>query len=203
VLGLIQATNGQIVSAVYQGYNQSEIVNAMISSLGLQLSAPVNGLKTANLWRPQVVHGDAADVLDFIAKDNNLIGFLAQRGINTEYTMASLGDNVPTQAGFVYTPTTGLIGTPQQTQNGVQFSVLLDPRIKITNPPQCIGIEQAIIQQYPLQLNDFAWPLETTGTYIAAVVRHQGDSRGNTWQTDITGLVNKGDVVNQLTAGYS
>src|SRR5208282_1443321 len=93
-----------------------------------------------------------------------------------------------TSNGFVYTPNTGLIGTPIQTDQGVNCSVLLDPRVQAKVPVQTFGIEQALIQQATLSPGQLVKPLQSTGTYCAVAVRHRGDSRGNMWQTDITGV---------------
>jgi hypothetical protein len=205
ILSLLQATDGQVMSAVYGGgsYNQSQIVTAMIKSLGLTIG-PINGVSTKVLPRDKVVFGSAADHLDNIAKDNpGVVWFLDQHGLAgsaAKVWFSSLSNGISSTPGYIYSPTTGLLGTPIQTQDGVEFTVLLDPRIKAQLPPQTVGIDQAIIQQYSLQPGQFAWPIESTGNFIVGAVRHRGDSRGDAWETDITGYVPKVDVINQLVA---
>jgi hypothetical protein len=204
ILGLLQATNGQVISSVYSGFNQSEVVESMVQALGLQLAQPLAGISTKRLWKDKVVIGNPATVLNGIAKDNSQVWFLTQRGLagsNTGLVFSSLGNGLDTSPGWVYTPTTGLIGTPVQTTVGVDCSVLLDPRVQAKIPVQTFGIDQAVIQQAALQPNQpLVKPLQSTGTYVVLAVRHRGDSRGNIWQTDITGCVPDISVLDQLVA---
>jgi hypothetical protein len=155
ILGLLQATNGQVISTVYSGFNQAEIVTSMIEELNLKLMNPLEPvLSQKKLWRDKVIFGTAAEVLGGIAQDNGMVWFLTQRNLNqgtTGIVFSTLGNGLDTKPGFVYTPTTGLIGTPVQTDKGVDCSVLLDPRVWMQIPLQTFGIEQALIQQATLQ----------------------------------------------------
>lgn len=204
ILGLLQATNGQVISAVYSGFNQSEVVTSMMEELKLQVVTPITGVSTKKLWRDKVVIGNPTDILNGIAKDNKMIWFLTQRGLNASETgivFSSLGNQLDTSPGFVYTPNSGLLGTPTQTTVGVDCSVLLDPRVQAKIPAQTFGIQQAFINQATLQPNQpLVKPLSTTGTYVVLAVRHRGDSRGNVWQTDITGVIPDISVLNQIVA---
>jgi hypothetical protein len=206
ILGLLQATSGQIMNVAYAGTTQTEAVLGMIKSLGLTSDYISPNISTKVLPRDKFIFGNAQDYFNGIAKDNDMVWFLAQRGLGDSATggisFGALSDGIgsDTKPGFIYTPTTGLLGTPVQTQYGVDFSVLLDPRIKAQLPLLSVGIDQAIIQQFQTQPGTVAWPLQLTGTYVVVDVRHRGDSRGDLWQTDITGCVIQGDVLRQLTA---
>jgi hypothetical protein len=204
ILDLAAAVSGRVMSAVYAGFNQSQVVNAMIGALGLQSGHISSGISSKTLWRDKVVLGSAADTLDEIAKDNSMV-WLLSRGLGGSANTIDFGSlsDTATTPGYVYSPTSGLLGTPIQTQNGVDFSVLLDARVKAQIPLLTVGIEQAIIQQFVLPQpgsGQLAYPLDSTGTYVAGAVRHRGDSRGDMWQTDITGFVKKSDILNQLVA---
>lgn len=97
------------------------------------------------------------------------------------------GVNLPLPSGT--TPT--IIGTPRQTPQGVVFTVLLDPRVKVKLPPQVVQLVRALPSQLAIQPNpsagNMATPLNSDLTFFLAQVRHSGDSRGNTWYTEITG----------------
>jgi hypothetical protein len=103
---------------------------------------------------------------------------------------------------LTYTPSSGLIGTPTQTQFGVEFSVLLDPRIKAQLPLLTVEIQEAIISQFapnPVQTTgQVPYPLQSDGVYTVFEVRHRGDSRGNPWQTDVTAASIQGNVLAAL-----
>lgn len=77
-----------------------------------------------------------------------------------------------------------LIGTPQQTEQGANFRVLLDPGLGLGTLAK---IDQALLHQirqipgqFPIIYNDL--PL------IVAGIRHRGDTRGNEWYTEVIGI---------------
>ena len=205
ILGLAQASNGQVLSGAYAaGQNQAEIITQMMQSIGLQVNP--FGTKTQvaltakKLPRGVTVFGSPDEYMDDIAEDNNMVWFLQQRGLagSSGVSIGILDDgiNATPQSGYVYTPSSGLLDTPIQTQAGVDFSILLDPRIKAQFPLMTVQIQQVIIQQLQRSPNSpQVTPLSTTGTYVVGAVRHRGDSRGNVWQTDITGYTLIGDVL--------
>ncbi len=97
------------------------------------------------------------------------------------------GSNNPVPPGT--TPT--IIGTPRQTSQGVVFTVLLDPRVKVQIPPQVVQLVRTLPSQLAVQPNPSAGnigtPLNADLTFFLGQVRHIGDSRGNDWYTEITG----------------
>ena len=70
---------------------------------------------------------------------------------------------------LLYTPT--LIGTPQQTQEGVVFRVLMDSRVKLGNTVQ---LDLSGIKQLPRYPNQYLSVLDQTLTYVVCAVRHVG-----------------------------
>lgn len=95
----------------------------------------------------------------------------------------------------------GLLGTPQQTQFGVDCRVLLDPRI---TPATQIYLDQTslTVRQLPLSANGTTYPsiLSQSGYYAVLAVRHIGDSRGNTWETQVTGSLYSDELLEALKA---
>jgi hypothetical protein len=206
IIGLLQAINGQTLSAVYSGFNQAQIVTSMIESLGLHLETPLpSKLSDTQLKYDSVVAGNPAQVLDEITKANDLVWFMKQRGLAATDTGIYVGDpaeGVDTATSdFTFTPSNGLLGTPVQNQNGVDFSVLLNPFVVTKLPLQVVSIDQALIEQIPYQPNAAGYPpypLSPPLKYAVLQVRHRGDSRGDLWQTDIKGAVNQGALITKL-----
>lgn len=97
------------------------------------------------------------------------------------------GSNTPIPAGT--TPT--IIGTPRQIPQGVTFTVLLDPRLKVQIPPQVVQLTRTLPSQQAIQPNPAAGnigtPLNSDLKFLVSQVRHFGDSRGNDWYTEVTG----------------
>ena len=94
------------------------------------------------------------------------------------------------------TPSTGLIGVPEQTQNGLMVRVLLNPAIKIG---QTIKLDSTDINElrFGVDLQSQATndnlmrsqaKLNGDGLYYVMRVEHFGDTRGNSWYSDLTCL---------------
>jgi hypothetical protein len=89
---------------------------------------------------------------------------------------------------------TGMIGTPEQTDQGIIIRCYLNPLIRIG---QLVQINQADINQNTLNKQMFPsytsqyYPATTThdGIYRVMVVEHVGDLRGNDFYSELTCLV--------------
>lgn len=93
---------------------------------------------------------------------------------------------------YVLNTATGLIGMPQLTESGLQAECLLNPKIKMGHQ---IQIDKSLIQTqnydiaYGQQGRDqpFKQAFGAEGYYDIVGVTHDGDTRGDTWQTNIVG----------------
>jgi hypothetical protein len=95
------------------------------------------------------------------------------------------------------TPATGLIGVPEQSQNGLKVRVLINPTIKIG---RIIKLQSTDINQFRYSLDQGSvasnlfllqggvGKLNADGLYYAMRAEHTGDSRGTPWYTDLTCL---------------
>jgi hypothetical protein len=84
-----------------------------------------------------------------------------------------------------------LVGTPKQTQQGIVFTVLLDPSLKVQRPPLVVQLAKTQVtqmQRTPLVGEDAATTLPADLKFFVGQVRHIGDSRGNDWLTEVTGF---------------
>lgn len=66
----------------------------------------------------------------------------------------------------VLSPDTGLIGSPERTDEGLRFRSLLNPKL---NPGRRVRIESRSL----------------TGEVVARKVRHSGDTHGDKWETEV------------------
>ena len=101
---------------------------------------------------------------------------------------------------IVVSPTTGLIGSPQQTDAGVNIRSLLNPNIVMVLPPRLIKIDQALTRQELKRIGVNSSSLEQDGTYKIIGVRHVGDTRGNDWYTEVVGLSVHGEADPRIAA---
>lgn len=94
--------------------------------------------------------------------------------------------------------TSGLIGQPQQTANGIVFKTLLNPALKIGQAIRINNddINQLIKQEknpFPIPYNQRTGTLNlaktsSDGLYRLLVTEYEGDTRGQAWYADCVGL---------------
>lgn len=99
---------------------------------------------------------------------------------------------------------TGMVGIPEQTDQGIRVRVLLNPRVRIgaalklnnkdinqINKTVANGTTLTFPGQVPFnQYSGISYPasINADGLYRVFVAEHAGDTRGNEWYTDITCL---------------
>lgn len=99
---------------------------------------------------------------------------------------------LPGQAVAINT-SSGMIGTPEQTDNGIFVQCYLNPLIKIGQAVQInnADINQTVVKQqfFPSYRSQY-YPATVTddGLYRVLVAEHLGDTRGNDWVTELTCL---------------
>ena len=142
------------------------------------------------LPRGKVIHGMTRDELRKVAA-NTQTAWSIQNGALTFIPLTSyLPGDVP-----VITSATGMIGIPEQTQNGIRVRILLNPNIKIG---QAVKLDNNSINRlrYSLALGAQSQNLNTAllaktnadGLYYVMRADHAGDTRGNDWYSDLTCL---------------
>ncbi len=192
--------------------SQAQLLTKMAANIGLPpmentqntatLSAHAYAALTAKQYpRGNTVFHTMGKYLDIVSSDQNLTTY---RKSNAAY-MTELGNvggglsapspnyvyalpNPPGTSASGLPPGTSqtIIGTPTQTQQGIIFTVLLDPRLKVTLPVQVVQLAgNLLINQQVVQVGQMQNPLNTTQFVVQ--VRHMGDSRGNDWYTEVTG----------------
>jgi hypothetical protein len=153
---------------------------------GYQPAFPQNGC-----IRGKVLYGMARDVARDFAWAQNC-KWSIQDG---QLTFIPFTSYVPGEVPVI-SPTTGLIGVPEQTQAGLNVRVLLNPNMKVG---QTIKLDSTAINQLRFGLDIASQktngPLATSagkvnadGLYYVMVANHVGDSRGTEWYTDMTCL---------------
>ncbi len=189
--------------------SQNQLVAKMASQIGLPPISQANGTMSAyaeqqltavQYPRGNTVFGKTSKYLAQIADHHFMTTYRdGQKAYITELTA---GTAVP-PVNYVYSPysppnssSTGLppntsqsiIGVPRQVPEGVIFTVLLDPRLKVQLPPLVVQLVGTLISQLPRQIGGDSIPLLPLNlTFFVGQVRHIGDSRGNSWYTEVTG----------------
>ena len=184
LVGLVEETNNFVALSVANGLTQRDLVARMASNCLYKLdSSNVNFPQEQVSSRGEVVFGQPGKTFKNLAEFNGINYWASNYAANIRQLL-------PQQTGIPtlnYSPTTGLIGTPQQTQDGVDIRVLLDARATLATQFQLTP--DTTIRQLPRTQGSYPTILDQNGLYVIAGVRHLGDSRGNTWDTEITGYI--------------
>lgn len=160
-----------------------------MASRGITMGEKPN-LPTNKLPRGKVMFGMVRDHLDTLAKSTDT-SWSFQDG---QLTLIPNTAYLPGEA-VVVNSATGMVGLPEQTQNGITVKMLLNPSVKIGRRLQ---IDNKSIQQYRygvgvLDAERNLWvnasaKIDADGFYKVLVANHVGDTRGNEWYTDVIGI---------------
>lgn len=193
-----------INTTLLEGATQQDQVDAAATAMTPKgvTAGHIGEMPTEALPRGKVMYGNARNYLRDVAQttqksvsiQDEQITFVPQKGYLP-------GERV------VLTSKTGMIGTPQQTNEGVNVKCLLNPNIKIGSS---VEINNASIAQYKINLSvpnsaaNIPAPLTADGVYYVLVAEHSGDTRGIEWYTSLVCL--NIDVttnpINSVQVGY-
>lgn len=199
IISLIDPIPKHVSMSFAKGTSQFQQVLRAADAAGITIGHLEEGEFTSQQSaRGGVIFGDAASVFDAIAAAQGMrwfidmtgklqFGKLTNIGAPADFTFSS--PSGPSFAGTLSPGATySILGTPQQTQMGVNFRVLLDPRIEIQLPLTRVKIDNSVL----IQAASFPFPGQglpprpsLNGTYFVVAVRHVGDSRGDQWETQL------------------
>lgn len=138
------------------------------------------------LPRGKVMYGMARDYLRQSAESTDTTWSVQDGKLQVVSRTAVL----PNQA-VLLTSKTGLVGTPEQTNDGIKARCLLNPLLKIGVRVK-INEEDVAMAKLPDTTKDNTAnkpaAISSDGIYRLLTVEHSGDSRGNDWYSDLVCL---------------
>lgn len=181
---------GVVNQALAAGSSYSDQLSALSAAMGTNIDPSANNFASTGgiLPRGKVLFGMARLYMRNIQR-NTSSRWSIQNGT---VTLVPLTGYLPGDA-VVLNSASGMIGVPEQTDNGIRIDCLLNPLIKIGQRVQInnADINQATIksQFFPSYTSQY-YPasLSYDGIYRVLVAEHIGDTRGNDWQTQLTCL---------------
>lgn len=185
--------------SIAAGYTPDQVRQAALQSFGMieptQPGQVVNDLPDTAAPRGGVFFGMTRNTMQDLATTHNFHWNLNGSQLNMIAQSAYLpGDAV------VLNSLTGMIGVPEQTQDGITVTSLLNPNI---GPGSRVQINNASIQQYlrtdtvtGLNYDAKMLPISLAddGIYKVLAVDHIGDTRGNEWETQMVCIAPRGQV---------
>lgn len=183
--------NSGFISVSYSaGQTSQSIIEGMagIADKEMSLGSISENLKGTQLARGKAMFGQPKDYARKIAKGEGALFYVCDRKINLVKPM-----DLPKDEIVSLSPHSGLIGTPEQTEDGVKAKCLLNPLLNLN---KLVHIDNEYIQQTADggQLS--------SGVYKIISVIHRGDTRGNDWYTEFTGIAQPG-MMPQTGSSYS
>jgi hypothetical protein len=174
-----------IGSAKTGGASPANQLDAAINSMGTMGVGKgyVGSVPTVKLPRGKVMYGNARDYIKAVADTNNLNWSIQDENV----VVVPESQYMPNEA-VILTTKTGLIGTPQQTIEGIQAKCLLNPKIKCHTR---IQIDNKIVAQLKIDFSSPGSPANTPvailydGYYFVWTTEHSGDTRGTEWYTSM------------------
>lgn len=152
-------------------------------------------LSTRKLPRAKVVSGRPRLYFDRVAISNKLQCWMGRAGLNiAPLAPTSTTPEIvyrPLSAASANTPATQavkqtVIGSPQQTEDGVVFRVLMDTQARLR---QLIRLDMSVVRlQAKAQGQSSPSRLDTDQLYVISGIRYIGDTRGDAWYAEIHGV---------------
>lgn len=185
--GDLAYNNAVVVTSIVKGSTQNDEINACIAATSpLGVTAGGNSTVANKQKRPRgkAMFGNARNYLRGVAQTNGYNWSMQ----NEKVEFVPLKSYLPGTA-VLLTAATGMIGTPQQTTQGVNVKCLLNPYIKINGR---IQLDNSTVQAFKIDLTlkpgsttNVAAPLPSNGVYFVLAVEHSGDTRGTDWYTNV------------------
>ncbi|MFP3391021.1 phage protein [Brevibacillus sp. SIMBA_040] len=181
--------NGMVALSVVKGQTARSQIGIVTSQAKVptQQGTISNYLQPAALTRGKVFFGLGKDYLRQIAQSNAATFYLEDGKVN----IITAQDYPPNEIVDL-SPESGLIGTPMQTDFGVSFKCLLNPRLKINS---LVRIDNSQIQAQTFQFGQIQRGLDAAGIYRIIGIRQNGDTRGDAWYTECDTVSQAGGVI--------
>lgn len=181
-----QAYNFAIVNTTLaKGSSQNDQLKASLAPMSQQGVGQgyVGELPPTKLPRGKVMYGTARDYIRGLSES---AGFVTS--IQDEKVVFLKQSTYLPGTAVVLNSKTGMVGTPQQTIEGITCKCLLNPKLKIHGRVQ---INNASVEQYKINFlvpgspANTPVPLTNDGLYYILVAEHSGDTRGIEWYTNM------------------
>lgn len=170
------------------------------SETSIEIDKVSESIADTPLPRGKVIFGYPGDILNDVAKGND--GFY-QVSVEGKLEVRKYTDPIPEDMCISLTPWTGLVGTPEYTDEGINIKMLLNPNVKIHS---MIKINNEWIQRKTIDLGNVTNPdlnggakvtnqntvFDQDGEYEVYSLIHSGDTHGEEWFTSVVGIGRNG-----------
>ncbi len=177
-----KAYNSSVINVTLPaGVTDQQQLAVIAEAMGIPVAQTANGYLTTGgiLPRGKTMWGMAREEMTKLARKNKCRWSIQ----NGQIVLVPDTGYLPGQA-IAINSASGMIGTPEQTDNGILVRCLLNPAIRVGQAVQINNrdINQAVVksQSWPSYTSQY-YPATTSddGLYRVLVVEHYGDTRGS------------------------
>lgn len=175
-------------SRVFKNFGANTTQREIIESVAAEFSDNVTLIGDFGSF-PRAIKGrtiarDAKSAMNQLAESFDFSWFLTLEEMIVIRNGTPRPDSVPVR----YTNATGIIGTPEITEKGVDIDVLLNPNLRPWDL-YTVETETAALTFSGIYFQSREFP-RTSGesTNYAIGITHEGDYYGDTWQTSLEGI---------------
>jgi hypothetical protein len=188
------ATYGLVVASLVAQQTSRDAIQVLMTKSSQEVGAGF--LTNTNIVYPRgkVMFGMSKNYLAQIARSENATYYTEDGKVN----IISAADVKKGQI-LDFGPQTGLIGTPTQTEMGIECTVLLNPQVHINT---LFHIDNKRVTNYRYTPGQPVRSLDSQGIYRVIKLTHVGDTRTNEWFTKIEAISQAG-LLPGMMAGSS
>jgi len=180
--------NGVVNASFSAGQTPRSISNELTSKATnpIEVHTISDKLEDKALARGKVVFGLARDYLHQIAKSEQAAFYVNDGKVNIVKA-----PDLPTGKIIDLSPTSGLIGTPEQTEDGVKAKCLLNPLLNLNS---FVHIDNGYVRQQKATRDSQAKQIDQDGVYRIIKITHTGDTRNDSWYSEFVGISQAGET---------
>lgn len=172
------------------GATQNDVVKAVTGDA--VPTGSITELSPTKLARGKVLFGQSAAYLAQVARSAD-----AQMYIEDGVVNIVAAADYDSSTAVELNPYTGLIGTPEQTDDGISCKCLINPRIKLNTR---IYINSTLVQQKQVEEGSLEYnAVSSDGIYRVYKMSMSGDTRGTDWYMSLEAITQSGEKPVGLT----
>ena len=181
--------NKGIINASFRaGQTTRDILENMTKqcSNALELGQISDNLSQTALPRGKALFGLTRDYFRQMAKSEQAAFYINNNKIDFVKAM-----DLPTNEVIKLNGKLGLIGMPEQTEEGIQATCLLNPLLDLN---KMVSIDLRSIQRQKVDKENGIKNIEGSGIFKIIKLTHKGDTRGDEWYTEFTAVAQSGAI---------
>jgi len=179
--------NSGFINVSYaNGQKSIDYFNQAVGAAGGETDSVTDDAKESTLPRGKAMFGNTGDYMRQFAKNEEALFFIDDGKIN----IVKAADP-PRGEVVCLSPASGLIGTPEMSEDGIKGKCLLNPMLKLNGLVHIDNSHVELTTGFSLATSITGGGL-STGIYKIIQFTHTGDTRGNDWYTEFVGIAQPG-----------